>query len=239
MTFYEQRLEGAKKNAEKLEKKIQRIEVGLTTGKNPYYYTDGDLRSSKRELEGVKSNILNYEEKVAQEKQELDTRVPIIEEFLERWKEKATRWYIANVEKYRELLESQKAEDKELRAKKAGMEWKEYRKLEGALYSRQENAKRGYSSLTREILKHSGGYDAERLEKALEAEKTTKRRMLVDRVRAITGDIADASGLYVGDNGEINGLVVGINGKATVTTISAGGYNIQCFHFRVLVKERA
>ncbi|MNM78954.1 hypothetical protein D3C81_908740 [compost metagenome] len=60
--------------------------------------------------------------------------------------------------------------------------------------------------------------------------------MMVYRVTEETGKLTDASGLHIGSNGEINGLVVGEKGSAVIETILAGGYNIQCLHFRVLVK---
>lgn len=51
----------------------------------------------------------------------------------------------------------------------------------------------------------------------------------------MVGKITDAKGLTIGMNGELNGLVIGDKDSATVTTILAGGYNIQCLHYRVLV----
>jgi hypothetical protein len=75
------------------------------------------------------------------------------------------------------------------------------------------------------------------LEKEIELDKNNKRALFVNRVKEITGLINDAKGLSIGDNGEINGIVIGELGKAKVETISAGGYNIQCWHFRVLVHK--
>lgn len=75
------------------------------------------------------------------------------------------------------------------------------------------------------------------LEKEIEKDKNNKRALFIARVKEITGKITDASWLTIGDNGEINGAVTGEKGKAKVETISAGGWNIQCYHFRVLVRE--
>ena len=51
------------------------------------------------------------------------------------------------------------------------------------------------------------------------------------------GTITDIGHLYISINGEINGRVYGEKGTAVVETIGAGGYNIQRYHFRVLVKK--
>lgn len=75
------------------------------------------------------------------------------------------------------------------------------------------------------------------LEKEMEAEKRAKLLDLIARINKVVGTITDASGLYIGNNGEINGIILGTEGKAKVETIGAGGYNIQCFHFRTLIHE--
>ena len=56
------------------------------------------------------------------------------------------------------------------------------------------------------------------------------------RVNAKCGKIIDASDLYISINGQLNGKIVGEKGTAKVETITAGGYNIQVLHYRVLVK---
>jgi len=64
---------------------------------------------------------------------------------------------------------------------------------------------------------------------------------LINRTIEITGQITDCSYLYLDQDNSgytiINGLVIGKNGKARVESIGAGGYNIQRYHIRVLVKE--
>lgn len=80
-------------------------------------------------------------------------------------------------------------------------------------------------------------FDLEKLDKILAQEKINKYEDLVDRVTNVVGEILDVSNLEIGkQKGELNGVVYGKNGKCYVETIGAGGYNIQCFHYRVLVK---
>lgn len=66
---------------------------------------------------------------------------------------------------------------------------------------------------------------------------------LYSRVRKITGDITDASGLCVtaGNQGYavINGMVKGKLGKAEVESIECAGYNIVRWHIRTIVHDRS
>lgn len=91
-------------------------------------------------------------------------------------------------------------------------------------------------------------FDPDWLEKQIEQEKNNKLIDLMTRVSKITGEILDATYLYIADDGNLNGYIIGKDGKAEVETIGAGGYNEhvildsgrrgQCYHFRVLVKPR-
>ena len=62
---------------------------------------------------------------------------------------------------------------------------------------------------------------------------------LIYRVRKITGEITDWSDIRAtaGTGGftVLNGLVIGKEGRASIESITAGGYNIQRLHIRVLV----
>ena len=59
---------------------------------------------------------------------------------------------------------------------------------------------------------------------------------LYNRVKEITGEVTDCSYLRWGGKC-LDGYIVGETGRAKVETIGAGGYNIQRYHLRVLVKE--
>lgn len=77
----------------------------------------------------------------------------------------------------------------------------------------------------------------QRLVKDLNEEANRKYDFIIERTNAITGEITDASGLSIGNKQDLNGFVVGARGTAKVQTIGAGGYNIQCFHFRTLINK--
>ena len=80
-------------------------------------------------------------------------------------------------------------------------------------------------------------FDDERLSKIIEAEKKAKYEDLCNRISAVVGEITDVSNLRIGAKGNLDGIVTGTKGKARVETIGAGGWNIQIFHYRVLVHK--
>ena len=78
---------------------------------------------------------------------------------------------------------------------------------------------------------------AEWLEQFIEQERRAKLLDLIARIMKVVGRITDAGDLTIGPKGDINGIIIGTEGRAKVETIGAGGYNIQCYHFRTLIHE--
>lgn len=75
------------------------------------------------------------------------------------------------------------------------------------------------------------------LDKVLEEEKKAKLIDLFNRVSGICGPITDATALRVDVSGDLGGQVVGEKGVVSIQTIGAGGYNIQCYHYRTLIRD--
>ena len=80
-------------------------------------------------------------------------------------------------------------------------------------------------------------FDDEKLNRIIEADKKAKYEDLCNRISAVVGEITDVSNLKISAKGNLDGIVTGTKGMAKIETISAGGYNIQCFHYRVLVHK--
>lgn len=255
----QKRIDGAKKNIAKMEQKIARIikakESNWTV--NPYWYTEDDLRSANKDLEYAKGQLAKYEEELATEIDKSRSRnVPAIIEFLENWKERVFSYYEEGLEKFYDEQEAVRElynEWDRLSTEEAERKYKEAReafncKRNGYFVSVESSS--CYSRYTcrkkikdgeYEFLKPYCNYNKEeaytRLKKDLENEANRKYDFIIERVNSICGTILDASGLSVGAKGDLNGVIIGEKGNAHVQTIGAGGYNIQVFHFRTLIKE--
>lgn len=59
----------------------------------------------------------------------------------------------------------------------------------------------------------------------------------VDQIACYCWDIKSVSNIILGDDGSINGTIHASNGNYYIKTISAGGYNIQVFHYRIIMKK--
>lgn len=81
------------------------------------------------------------------------------------------------------------------------------------------------------------GINEELLKKTLEKEAQAKYEDLCNKISAVVGEIEYVSNLKVARDGQLNVIVKGTKGSAKVETIEAGGYNIQCFHYRTLVHK--
>ena len=110
-------------------------------------------------------------------------------------------------------------------------------------FLRAQHDSLGYSEFIRQY--HFAGWE-EMYKTAEQSHKENVRDAesiilnLLNRVKDITGDVTSWHGLHVApdNNGYmiINGIVSGKMWRCEVESIGAGGYNIQRFHIRVLVK---
>lgn len=247
----ERRIEASGIKIGKIEKRIAKWELansekGFIKDANGYYYGmsyeeykeryfDDYLRDCEREIKYANQDLTDAKNTLAKyiialeekDNYEAEEKIQVIVEFLERWKANAKNWYIENGNLLMELRAHQNEEfDK----------WK----LETGYKSFYNFSQEYYSTingLTKELV--SGNkMDVGRLETYLNKEVEAKYKDLVLRVTKVVGLIEDASGLTIGNQGgEINGIVKGQKGVCEVRTISAGGYNIQCFHYRVLINR--
>ena len=147
----------------------------------------------------------------------MENKIETLEKFMAHWEELAISFYVELKKEINKLDEE--AQEKNLRIV-GGQEYKSYRNKRQAL-----------------SYKLNGLVTLNQIREAVAKERIRKENNFIARVEKVVGKITDATDLKVADNLELNGIVIGQEGKAKVSTITAGGYNIQCFHFRVLVKK--
>lgn len=207
-----------------------------------------DIKGAHKKLEEAERVLDGHKEKLAVEINRdkfLNENAPqVIKDFLQQWKEKAYDWHIHRYEAYQNFKKKLNKEEEEAKAE-IGVQ-------KGFFPNRaQEKALKelglDYSSIQARKAHFAGGavltmdtyYKEEErlawLEKTLESERKFKMLDLIHRINGAVGEITDASNLKLGAEGQINGFIIGKDGKAKVETIGAGGYNIQCFHYRTLI----
>ena len=153
----------------------------------------------------------------------MENNLKEIREFINQWKVRAINYYHEAIEDFQKDLK------------------KAYSLGYGNEYKKAiQDIKEKYNEIVRD-LGRSGYYSPkdreERLQKIIEREAEAKEKTLIARVNKEVGIIEQAIELYVGVNGELNGMIKGEKGTCKIETIYAGGYNIQCLHYRVLVHK--
>ena len=259
--FITKRIEGTENNIKKLEAKLNRInEAKATNWKvNPYYYNESDIKRTQRDIDETRATLQKYIDDLAIANEKAQSRnVPVITEFLNRWKQRATDYYMEGLEnyfkdsaRYDEAMRKASDWDLEPSVRKQldeeleviRKEWKEnctgrYELVaDGNRQRRVKVAEGKYEYLAPYNYERTLEEAKAKLEKDLQAEMDRKYDFIIERTNKLVGKIEDASGLKLGRTGELNGFIVGSKGKAKVQTIGAGGYNIQCFHFRTLINK--
>lgn len=253
--FLNKRIEGKEKEIAKLEKKLERIYKAQATNweDNPYYYHESDIKWTTRDLDNARKSLADYRAKLVAETEKANSRnVKAIVEFLENWKNQTEKFYLDTFKKYpaayRQYTEDMKEfkldyfEERKLKRENFA-EWKEYNERRRSVKEAFESRFGFLAPYVERVLNHETyrydlwGFDNLKLQKDLKEDADRKYDNIIERTNEIVGTIKDAAGLKVGYKGELDGYVIGERGKAHIQTIGAGGYNIQRFHFRVLVHE--
>lgn len=233
--YITKRIEGKQKEITKLEKKLARIVKAQESNweNNPYYYTENDLKWTKKDLEAAKEAIAKYQADLTTETEKDNSRnVKPILDFLEAWGNAVYDWYATQYYKYQVAYSDHVQKMNQ---------YIEFGTVKRDKYEEYREAYKRFNQTWNFLytyLDSKRNFDSLKLKKELEQEKKSKYDDIVNRANKICGTITDATGLSVGEKGELNGLVIGDRGRAYIETIGAGGYNIQCFHFRTLIHER-
>lgn len=264
--YLEKRIAGKEKEIATLNKKLDRIYKAQESNweKNPYFYTEADIKYTLRDIEQAEAALQDYKNQLAAEQEKAGSRdVQVILDFLQDWKDRVFEFYSEGLEKYfaekaritnlyyekesmmygspehRDITERINQLNAELKAKKEGI-YEDIPK-DSPSYRRFYNEKRKVATGEYEWLKDYFGYRTlieavGALKKLLDREAELKYDDIINRTNKIVGQITDATYLTIGPKGDLNGHIIGTRGKASVQTIGAGGYNIQCYHFRTLIK---
>lgn len=191
----------------------------------------------------------------------------ILKDFLENWKQHAITYYrekrirfieyrkelkaqeraarlealqtLPSLERYREIYKGRELTDSDLANLWPRKDVDAFLSERGLEYRQiQKKLNEFGDQITFKLLEIRDDQEREAwLEKAMEEEKRAKLIDLIGHIMGTVGTITDAAALHIGPEGDINGYIVGTEGKAKIQTIGAGGYNIQCFHFRTLIHE--
>lgn len=209
---------------------------------------DDELRYANRDLEEAKAQLENYKnmlEKETGKKDELQTnKVEVIWEFLLNWKKEVIDfWSTVEVKYIQKFLELNKQSvdlhNNHYSLINSGKYTEEtYKKKANDLREKEKAARKNVNELVYKFYNVvTQSLDMDSVNKFLDKEVEARYFKLVNDVKKITGNITDARHLSISSKGDLNGYIVGELGTAKVQTIGAGGYNIQCFHYRTLVRE--
>lgn len=157
-----------------------------------------------------------------------------IDTFLLNWKESVKTYYLDLKEKRSELnLERMRLRDQyKLHSQRPNQVLPaDYVEAQQAVKNFDQSITKSDSMIISRI-----AYSIKELDSILNREMAAKKKALIAKIEKKAGAIVDASHLTVAGDGNINGYVQGEKAMVTVSTIIAGGYNIQRVHYRVIVK---
>lgn len=245
--YIQKRIAGKEKELDKLTKKLARIRKAESFNwdddHNPYYYNERDLKWCLRDIEAAQKAIADYKEQLSDEQAKAASRnVPAITAFLDAWKAQCAEWYARRYVAWKQACKKywEAYEKSEYNLRLNDWQWKrenrdEWKRIDWERRENDEMFRQAWAGI--EKLAHSQGGFEKAVETMLDKEYRAKYDWMLEQVIRITGEITDASALRVAETGELNGYIVGEKGTAGINTFSAGGWNIQCFHYRTQVRK--
>lgn len=162
-----------------------------------------------------------------------------IEMFLDKWKSTNIEIYTSIIEDYNELrAESWRLMEKHnLQVIHRGHDIpQEYLDIKHELHIFKLELSKQVLDIVMRSSRSENSNIYEYLEPIIERERKSKLDKFNYKINSKVGEILDASNLHIGMDGNINGYIMGERGKLSIRTILSGGYNIQCLHYRILVK---
>jgi len=197
---------------------------------------DQEIKYANSEKQDTIVTMNKYKNAIAllQEKEDKPV-IQIFKDFFDKWKEAIIKYVDPNVALYYETnTKAAQLSNNRFNFKELGFETKDELMVEIQKLKAKEEALKDDSFIGIAIEKRYR-WGTEDFNKFLDDYMNGHYFELVDKVTNIVGEIQDVSNLRVGYDGRLNGNVFGSQGGAKLETIIAGGYNIQCRHYRVLV----
>lgn len=229
------------------------------------HWAQDDVERLSKEITEAQEAVQKWEAELKKAQIKADSRnVKPILDFLQMWKQMNHDFFmkamVAEAEAWKELRAKEmeksgisfldpewdriEAEKKVLRdaydVKRYGtFEKKTYTDRWGRSREKEVKVRDGEWEYAEQYINHGVPFEdnVARLDRDLQNEADRKYDFIIERTCEIVGTITDASLLRVGAKDDLNGLIKGTDGEAYVQTIGAGGYNIQCYHFRTLINR--
>ena len=223
--YWEREIKSTSKKIEKLEKELDTIMKNIPD----------DVQSEINQRDEIFitfSKLISFLEKVWNDRDEVLKKA--CDDWLDKeMKELKDSWYELSSKKRNEFREMKAKTEYNSKEKDKFMD-----KLEMENYIIPRNKlldKAGFHEISEYVRVSSKSIESLKKENLEDAQQSVLN--LVSRVEDKVGKITDWSGIHFGSNGMLNGRVTGTCGSTYVETIGAGGYNIQKFHYRVILKK--
>ena len=162
----------------------------------------------------------------------------VINQFIEKWKKQQTAFYF---ERYDMLKKVNEANPISAASSERVFVKDEKNEIRGGYKSYSDFYYQHGKTIMDVIADCSDSYIETRITNAVNKEAEKKKAIFISKIEKKVSHIFDAK-FEIGIDGNINGTVWGIDDndmetKYDVRTITAGGYYIQCLHYRVMINK--